>query len=71
MSKVRYYKNTDTVDIGNKQLGISNNRMLDNRGLHITIQHNGDKELIDEACVLQTLIVEFLNGLADSSEGDV
>jgi hypothetical protein len=56
---MKFYKNTDTVDIAAKSLGISNDQGLDNRGLHIQIKHNGKHGDIAER--ISTVIVNALN----------
>jgi len=56
-------QNTDAVDIDAKCLGISawvdgdsQNLLNSNRGLHIQIRHNGNKETFDAATQLSRLI---------------
>jgi hypothetical protein len=58
---MKFYRNTDTVDIAAKSLGISNNQSHKDRGLTIQIRHNKDKELFKEACKIQEVIVNALN----------
>lgn len=58
---MRFYNNTDTVDINNKSLGVSNDASLDNRGLKISINHNGQKDQFETACKIQRIIVDALN----------
>jgi len=55
--------NTDTIDMANKSLGVSNSLGLDDRGLKISIRHNGDKATFEVACRLQEIIVQALNEL--------
>lgn len=75
--RIRIQKNTDTVDIEHKCLGLdiwiegdSLNMLNSNRGLHTQIRHNGKKEVFDEACRVAQLIaaapemLEALNMLA-------
>ena len=55
-------KNTDSVDIDQKCLGLCPSHpeisqdVYDKRGLHIQIRHNGDKQAFIEACNLSNLI---------------
>lgn len=61
---MKFYKNTDTVDIDAKSLGVSAySRELDlkDRGLCIQIRHNGDKELFEKACRMVEVITKALN----------
>lgn len=58
---MKFYNNTDTVDIDNKSLGVSNDASLDNRGLKISINHNGQKDQFETACKIQRIIVDALN----------
>jgi len=58
---MRFYNNTDAVDIDNKSLGVSNDLSLDNRGLNINIKHNGNREQFELACKIQAIIVKALN----------
>lgn len=65
---MRFYNNTDTLDIDNKSLGVSNDANLDNRGLKISIKHNGQKDQFEMACKIQQIIIEALNkSLSDCS----
>lgn len=58
---MKFYNNTDTVDIAAKSLGISTDQSLDDRGLKIQIRHNGNKELFEKACRMAQIITEALN----------
>lgn len=64
MTTFRIQNNTDSVDIDQKCLGLSAwvegdsvNLLNTNRGLHIQIRHNKNKETFDAACKLQNLLV--------------
>jgi hypothetical protein len=56
---MKFFQNTDTVDIAAKSVGISCNQMLDDRGLHIQIKHNGTHFKI--ANKMAKIIVDALN----------
>lgn len=58
---MRFYNNTDTMDIDNKSLGVSNDLSLNDRGLKINIRHNKSKEQFEVACKIQAIIVKALN----------
>jgi len=58
---LKFYGNTDTVDIDAKSLGIHCMPGFDNRGLSIMIRHNGDKKLFELANEMSKIIVEALN----------
>jgi len=58
---MKFIKSTDNVDIAAKSIGIHTMEGLDNRGLHIQIRHNGDKELFEKACKMAEIIVKALN----------
>lgn len=55
-----WLKNTDTVDIDAKCLGVTT-LGYENRGLHIQIRHNGDKRLFEAACKIANVIEKALN----------
>jgi len=70
--------NTDSIDIEQKSLGISPRRSTiprdvadyihENRGLHIQIRHNGNKQAFQQAVELQKLICaapELLEALSE------
>lgn len=63
---MRFYKNTDNVDIANKCVGISNDAQLDDRGLSISIRHNGHAGVYRTAWNIQEKIVNMLNGTQES-----
>lgn len=56
-----WYKNTDTVDIDARSIGVHNTHGHANRGLSIQIKHNGDRRLLKKADELANLIANFLN----------
>lgn len=63
MSKIRIQKNTDNVDIEQKSVGLdcwiegdSQNLLNTNRGLHIQIRHNGNKDTFEAANDVAKLI---------------
>lgn len=58
---MKFYKNTDSVDIAAKSIGVHCGENLDNRGLCIQIRHNGNKELFEKACKMAEVIVKALN----------
>jgi hypothetical protein len=62
LKDLRFYNNTDTVDIVAKSIGISSSGSFDDRGLKIQIRHNGDKELFRLANEMAQKIVKALNG---------
>lgn len=59
MKPFKLAKNTDSVDIDDKSLGISaygEGDLNNNRGLKIQIRHNGDKATFERANELSRLI---------------
>jgi hypothetical protein len=56
----RWTTNTDTVDIANKQIGLTFFGR-DNREFHIGIKHVGTKESVNQATKLAQVLAEFLN----------
>lgn len=58
---MKFYKNTDTVDIAAKSIGISNNAGLVDRGLSIQIRHNRHAGQFRVANELADKIVSVLN----------
>ena len=59
--KLKFMKNTDTIDIQNKAIGVHTINGLDNRGLCISINHNGKKEQFDIANEMASVITHALN----------
>lgn len=62
---IKAYKNTDSLDIQQKCLGISvfskTEGVNNSRGLHIQIRHNGDKATYKQAIEIQNIIEKALN----------
>lgn len=56
IADLRLYMNTDTVDIGLKQIGVHTNQMRPNRGLCIGIRHNGGSQNFRDANTIAQLI---------------
>lgn len=80
MPKFRIQPNTDSVDINSKCLGVdvwvpgdSLSLLNMNRGLHIQIRHNGDKNTFEVANELSRLIcnapqmLQILQGILQSA----
>lgn len=64
MEYPKYYINTDTVDIDNKQIGISSGRK--NRELCVGVNHLGTKQSVSDATKVAKLFAaapEMLNAL--------
>lgn len=57
IADLRLYMNTDTVDIGLKQIGIHTNQGRPNRGLCIGIRHNGGSQDFRDANTIARLLV--------------
>ena len=54
---MRFYLNTDTVDIDAKSIGVHNDSQLPDREFCIQIRHSGTKESVEEATKIGCLIV--------------
>jgi len=57
---MKYYVNTDTIDIHNKQIGIHPYDTI-NREFCIGINHKGTEESVKEATKLAEFIAQALN----------
>jgi hypothetical protein len=58
---MRFFNNTDNRNIEAKVYGVSNTKGAPDRGLEVTIRHNGDPELAETAHEIQKVVVEALN----------
>jgi hypothetical protein len=58
---MKFIKNTDTIDINAKSLGVHPLDGFNDRGLCIQIRHNGDPGLFRLANKISEVIVEALN----------
>lgn len=66
-SKGCFIRNTDTVDIDARCLGISPSPAFEARGLHIQIRHNRT-DLFGFASEMQAVILRALNQAIESGE---
>jgi hypothetical protein len=84
MIKYKFAPNTDTVDISQKCLGISptndaipsdvRDYIHSDRGLHIQIRHNGNKQAVEQAKAISRIICaapEMLEALQNILEAYV
>lgn len=62
---MQFFNNTDTVDIDNRCIGVHcfgvPDNVTNNRGLGISIRHNGDKAAFELANEMARVITEALN----------
>lgn len=65
---MRWYPNTDTVDISARSIGIHLLNGPDNRGLCIQIRHNGERDLLKKATEMANLITALLNEQGENNK---
>lgn len=60
-NNVKFYINTDTIDIRNSSIGVSNDQQRPSREFHIQVRHSGTQESVEQASMLARRIANLLN----------